>query len=940
MVNQELLEIVIKAIDQASETTKKVSDNVTKIGDAAKASEQKTSQSAKLTQQQMNNLAHKISGVVKSTDQVGAKGASQFKRYNQSVQDSIVKFNMLDKETQEMLRYLSQMSAKGREAFLAMSSKAQEAVSKFNALDNVTHTWGGTLDYTKTKMQLLGTNTDSLKGKIQVVGTAVTTHLGNKWDSLKSKVSGFGNFIKSNLSNSLSIVGNKINNLGNAFSGLGGIISTAIGGLGMASIGQLTVGLAMNRDRMTSLTSAVMGGQQAGEKFVGTMDRLTNDSLVSLDTLGQAMSTIKMSTGMSNAELEKFTETVNDVGQRAILMGKSGDEALSLMQAAGRGLNGEFDMLKTNFGITKEKLENLGWSGAADDVEGYQKALKKALEAGGSMDGMMDTTTGKLETLKKNFRVAGRHVGEMFTPYINQALDMLNNLSNSCPGLFENLVMIAGGISLFATVAPSIAPVFSTFQSLMDIGSSTFDLFKTGAKGLQAFHTALSAGEGIRAAATAGFNAMGASELFALWPLALIVAALIAVGIAIYEVGKYFGWWTDFGSMIDAIWAGIQRLWAAFINHPDVQAFIEGLTQAWNALSSALGPVVSAIAEFFGIQMDGNFDIIAAWINNVGNAWAVLTSPIKTVVIYIEEMIGAFYRVITGQQDVQTAFAEAWQNIITRVWPIMNQLIQILGPFVQAFISAAIRAGAGFVRNILIYIATLPGRIGAYLLMVNVRIIMAMVKWITTAVARARQFVLRILTIIRTLPGLFLAALLRVVSAIVSAGHRWVQSAAAAARSVVTNVINRIRSLPGDVASALSGVAGAFVRPFQDAWNRIQPILDSIKNGIAQIAGAAGGDAAGGDIPMAAGGDSDVSSLIGGNGEYTVEHDENITVDENITLTFDLKNVPGHIDERTLISMLNDKKVIKSIVENREFQRLDQKVKDRILAKTRRARGV
>ena len=122
--------------------------------------------------------------------------------------------------------------------------------------------------------------------------------------------------------------------------------------------------------------------------FMG-LDEMTNHSLVSLDDLGQAMSTIKMSTGMSNEELMMFSSTVNDVGQRAILMGKSGEEAISLMQAAGRGLNGEFDMLKSNFGITKETLTDLGWSGAADDVEGYQMALDKALEKGGDMDGML-----------------------------------------------------------------------------------------------------------------------------------------------------------------------------------------------------------------------------------------------------------------------------------------------------------------------------------------------------------------------------------------------------------------------------------------------------------------------------------------------------------------------------------------------------------------------
>jgi nitrate reductase gamma subunit len=55
------------------------------------------------------------------------------------------------------------------------------------------------------------------------------------------------------------------------------------------------------------------------------------------------------------------------------------------------------------------------------------------------------------------------------------------------------------------------------------------------------------------------------------------IAAAVLVVAAIYEIGKAFGWWTDASSMMDALWAGVQRLWDAFINHPDVQAVLTAL---------------------------------------------------------------------------------------------------------------------------------------------------------------------------------------------------------------------------------------------------------------------------------------------------------------------------------------------------------------------------
>jgi phage-related protein len=767
---------------------------------------------------------------------------------------------------------------------------------------------------------------DTLKTKLGNVATTVDNKLGgaltkarNRMTSFGSTISNVGSSIKGKFSGAIDGVRNKLSGFTNGAKGAASSLSFLKGAAGMAvamvgydlvsSLVESTRASMNARQGIQAFGSRLnMSGQEVST-FQSELDKLQSTfKKVDMDVVGQQAMDMAYRLGLPKESLTQLTETsaiFTDAMQRN---GRSAEDATLALADA---MDGEFRRLK-EIGISQEDLMNNGWSGDINDKTGLLNAMNKALK-----DQHYDELAKSVDTLDDAWQVLTITLSNLLESVLLPITPAIVGMINGIIGVIDGIKSAWNSLPDFAQLGIGIGVVVGALAVIAVVLWTTY---------------------------IPAWIAAAAATWAALAPvLPIIIAVGAAIGLlvaAVFEVGKAFGWWSDINGMLDAIWAGIQRLWDAFINHPDVQGFIMGATNAWNALCSALQPVVDAIAEFFGIQMGGNFDIVAALIKGIGDAWAVLTAPIRIVIIYLEEMIGAFYRIATGQQDVQTAFATAWQNIVTRIWPIMNQLIQILGPVVQAFISAAIRAGAGFVRNILMYIATLPVRITVYLLMVNVRIIMAMAKWITTAAARARQFVLRIINVIRSLPALFLAALLRVVSAIVSAGHRWVQSAAAAARSVVTNVINRIRSLPGDVASALSGVASAFVRPFQDAWNRIQPILDSIKNGIAQIAGAAGGDAAGGDIPMAAGGDSDVSSLIGGNGEYTVEHDENITVDENITLTFDLKNVPGHIDERTLISMLNDKKVIKSIVENREFQRLDQKVKDRILAKTRRARGV
>lgn len=1023
MVSSEIIEIILKAQDQASDTASKVNDQLKKLGDVGQQSNQKIAQASQMTQQKMQQLTNRINSVSTSTASATSKGASQFQRYNSSVQDSIIKFNTLDKETQEWLNRLA--NAHNPQVFYELNSGCQQAVAKFQQLDSLTDTWAGSMDYAKSKVQLMGTSTDSLKGKVQTVGTAIQTYVGNKWDSIKGKVSSFGNYIKTQLGNALQSVRSKLDSLGNAFSGLGGVISSAIGAIGMNSIKDMTVGLAMNRERMTALTSATMGGADAGQKFVNTMDELTNNSLVSLDTLGQAMSTIKMSTGMSNAELEKFTTTVNDVGQRAILMGYDGDQAMSLMQAAGRGLNGEFDMLKSNFGITKDQLTSLGWSGAADDVEGYQKALDKALEAGGNMDGMMDTTTGHLETLKKNFRVAGRHVGEMFTPYIDQAVQYLNSLKESCPGLFENLVMVAGGISMFATLAPAISPVLTALDQIGGItkGALVFvGLLEAEEGALTASGLAASASQTMLAIAeaagadaavletaanaglTASFWAMAAAILAN--PLTWVVVALLAIAVAVYEVGKSFGWWTDVQSMLAAIWSGIQRMWNAFINHPDVQSAIKVISSAFSWLSGAIGNTINWVGKFFNISGgSGKWDIVAQGINNVGKSWNMLKSAagtvigvfqsiysaavpigqgiynalkpivcillgcspgivpalqtvqamfssvwntiagfiggtIATIVSTIQSLVDVFMRFATGQTDLLTLVT----TVVSTLWNMWTILAVNLGNLVlqlaSRLLTVATQAGLNVLTGISTYLIQVPTRVALYLAQVLSRIISYGARWVAQGRAKASQLLNGIVSFLRQLPGRALSALLGVVSSIVSAGAQWVSHARSKASEIVSSVVNTLTGLPGKISGALSGVVNAITKPFKDAYDSLVGIVDNIKSKASEVANiqlpAFGGDAWGGDLePVSA--NNNVVYNANGN---TVGSSESLTVDINQNVTLDLANVPSHIDTNSLIGALQNRDVLRALVENRDFQSIDAQVKERINYKVNRSRGV
>ena len=856
MPSSNVMNIIVKAEDMASSVAQKVENSFRKLGNTIDSTFTTSLSNTKFNQE-LTSFGTDLDKVTQRLKQVGVNGQSSFNQLTNAERRTLEKLGELDPVSAQVLQHLTRIGITGKQSFNQLSASEQKALmtmkSTSEQIEEVNSklrvvgigaaqaanmlnqmkldpSIGSNLDRAKLKVSEMGYSLDSTKGKILVLGTAIQTSLGNKWDSIKTKVQTTATNIRTALGNAITSVKSKVQNLGNAFSGLGGIISSAIGAIGMASISQLTVGLAMNRERMTALTNATMGGAKAGDQllngFTGVnkvfkdlngnstnyfmgLDEMTNHSLVSLDDLGQAMSTIKMSTGMSNEELMMFSSTVNDVGQRAILMGKSGEEAISLMQAAGRGLNGEFDMLKSNFGITKETLTDLGWSGAADDVEGYQMALDKALEKGGDMDGMLDTTTGHLETLKKNFRVAGRHVGEMFTPYIDMAVQKLNDLNDRFPGLFQGLIGIAGAVSGFATVAPSIAPMISVFNDvgsavkktagflgLMEVAEDAVTLkstFLTIAQiaGADAAVLQTAANSGL----TASFWAMAAAILAN--PLTWVAVALIAIAVAVYEVGKSFGWWTDVGSMISAITAGLHRLWSAFINNPNVQGFLNDLSNAWNDICEALAPVIDwarkAWNELFPPSATGSFDIVRAIIdvfgqlgdflgkvvNSAKSAWEAIGSfgvalailgPVGLIVEALRRIVcillGCSPGIVPALRQTQSVFTSVFGAIAGFIGGAVGNIVSILRTIISSLtgiftrvasivmtnltrtissviswastiVSKGKSASSKFLSSVVSYFSQLPNRVGNYISSTTGRIASGASSWVSNARSKA-----------------------------------------------------------------------------------------------------------------------------------------------------------------------------------------------------------
>lgn len=655
MVSDNLVNIIIKIQDEASKVSQKVEEQMSKLGDTSRNAMNIWSRAAEQVSQSMDTVHKALDRTREKFQTLKNKGADAFNMIKNGVNSAATSFNNLISKSNTATLMMEKIKSVGERVkntlnTIKLPSSLQSSISsvtqKFetlkgyagNAAESIKNHFTSAASALSQKFETASNSIknhfESLKGHAQILGNQINTTLGSAFDKLIPKVVKVADTIKTKLSNAVKGVQSKVNSLSQSFSGLGGIISSALGAIGMASIGQLTVGLAMTRERMRELTKATMGSAEAAQHLVDDVwDPMTNNSLVSLNDLGQAMNTIKMSTGMTNEQLENFSYLVNDVGQRAILMGKDSTEAMTIMQAAGRGLNGEFEILQTNFGITKDRLTELGWSGAADDVEGYTKAIEKYLEKSGNLEAMMATTTGKIKQVEKGFTSAGRQIGEGFIPYINDALDYMIDLKEKCPAVYKYLIMVAGAVSGFATLAPTILPMLNTWKALATI--------------------------------------IGVSQV----ELLAIVGIAIAVAIAIFEIGKSFGWWNNVVEMIDAIVGGLQKIFDEISRSTEMESFIQALINAWDNFYSAISTVGIAITDAIEAITGSKepIDLVTSSIEFLKSAFKIAADIINGVVYALQRLWDEGSHSQELQWVIQ-ALSGAWDALRDAADRVLNSL--------------------------------------------------------------------------------------------------------------------------------------------------------------------------------------------------------------------------------------------------------------------------
>ena len=455
-------------------------------------------------------------------------------------------------------------------------------------------------------------------------------------------------------------------------------ISTIIGGLaGVEIFGQLADALWDVADKAGTFEDSLMRARLEAEGAGIDVNDMTDAVSELSSTTGRAGSEIRESfikaTARGITDLDSFKQMMEGAGAQATLLGTD----INTMADKMSGLAMRSTVMEktlANTGITVEELgEALGIQGATiDDInakwetmDANQKAAALGMAASmnegqtaneeykkswAGLQAQIDIAKGRIE------RLAGEVLLPVLIPALEVAARVLNFLGDTISavmkGPFGGLISVVGAsAAAFALAVPAYMAV-----------SAAYD-FITGSA-----------------------VAAAAAELLALWPIALIAAALAALTYVVYEVGKAFGWWTDVSSMLDAIWAGINRLWSAFINHPDVQGIINVIRMAWVALQPAIFSVIRLVMSFFTNTDGSKFDAVRAFIDAVGMAWKATTTPIRLVITVVKLFMSTMKTVYNNVRTIINNIRNLWQRLPGLIRSAISSLVSIItAPFRNAY---------------------------------------------------------------------------------------------------------------------------------------------------------------------------------------------------------------------------------------------------------------
>lgn len=628
---------------------------------------------------------------------------------------------------------------------------------------------------------------------------------------------------------------------------LGGAM-TAVG-VGMAGLAKEAVSSAITAETEWNRFGAAVnstGGnwEQQSTEIKKWVSNYSNAMGRSIGDTRSAMTAL-MAYGLSAKEAE---QSMGAVSGMAAQLGISQEEASSKLTKAFAGQGRGLKQLGINLEDYKDKA-----TGAIDKQRLLRDITNKTKDASskyaGSTQADMNRINQAITNIKTDF---GKALLTSIQPLLPVVQGLLNTF-NSLPGPIKTILFSIGGLAaVIGVVAGPITTVVGAVQSLkgaVSAVSSTMKVAETvttaltsaelaagAAKagltaeeiGSAAAHAgstaAITAEAGATGLASTGFLAMAAAELAALAPIILIIAAIAAIIIIIEQLGEYMGWWSDWGSMIEAFSSGIQRLWNAFVGSKVVQGFLSALRQEFNLIKSIVMPIISAVGAawsgFMGILGSGTgSDPVGGLISGFGKLDSMISGA-----------VGAIRKLPQTLQQLPGKAKAAVMGMVTAFSSFVLKGALYARQLVTRFV-ANLRSMPARVKMIFTRVLTM---IRIWALQTIAKMKQTGVKMVTGLVNRLRQLPSKVWHFISQIPHKIAQAASSAVSAAISLATQVVNAVGNGIKGVAQKVYTEFMNIPKKIKSAVSSAVQAATSFGSDIKNAVLKALHIASPGIIQ----------------------------------------------------------------------------------------------------------
>ncbi len=320
-----------------------------------------------------------------------------------------------------------------------------------------------------------------------------------------------------------------------------------------------------------------------------------------VDMKAVGASALEMGTKMklSKNDMKDLTQMTAVMSSAFVKEGRSQQDAILAVSDA---MDGQYKRLN-EIGLTNEKLKDYIKDGESlDTATDRLKIINRALEDMGFTKTAQDIVT--LEDATQALEVAG---GQLLSKFLIPLTPILLNLTD----------VVLNTVDVFSGFIDGIGNAWNSLpdwaKGALEVGGFTIAVGLLAEALKVKYLTSVTDAISVTSKFFKGFFSWGG-----LGPYVLIIAA---IAVAVYEVGKAFGWWTDVSSMIDAITAGLKRLWSAFIHNPHVVGTIKTIGGLFNWLGEKLGPVGREAQKLWNKLFPKNqeFDVVRLIIDLFGN---------------------------------------------------------------------------------------------------------------------------------------------------------------------------------------------------------------------------------------------------------------------------------------------------------------------------------